>query len=178
MKKFMVFLMSAVLMAGLAACTPTQPKVETSGPRPEDMAPTGGASDKVPDPNVEPMDIISVYSQNADGTGLNQAMDAVEELTAQSLADKLAEYGILEEGTEVLSFDVAEGVGTLNLSQVPVNGTTGELLILTSIGNTFIENFELDKLKLLVNGENYSSGHIQQTDDEYLQYNKDYKEIK
>ena len=50
-----------------------------------DRASTGGASDKVPDPNVEPMEIISVYSSNEDATGLNQAMDAVDELTAQSL---------------------------------------------------------------------------------------------
>lgn len=178
MKKFIVFLMSAVLMASLAACSPTQPKVETTAPDPENLAPTGGASDKVPDPNVEPMEIISVYSQNDDGTGLNQAMDAVDELTAQALVDKLVEYGVLDEGTKAVAFDVADGVGTLNLSQVPSSGTTGEVLILTSIGNTFVENFGLEKLKLLVNGENYSSGHVEQADNEYLEYNKDYKEIK
>lgn len=178
MRKFVMFLMSAVLVMSLAACAPTQPKMETTPPDPAMMAPTGGASDKVPDPNAEPMEIISVYSQNDDGTGLNQAMDAVSELTAQALVDKLIEYGVLEEGTKALSFDVADGIGTLDLSQTPASGTTGETLMLVSIGNTFIENYELDKLKLLVNGKNYSSGHIEQGDQDYLQYEKDYKEIK
>jgi len=81
------------------------------------------------------MEIISVYSSNEDATGLNQAMDAVDELTAQSLVDKLIEYGVLEEGTEVLNFDTKDGVGTLDLSKVPSSGTSGEMLMLTAIGN-------------------------------------------
>ena len=46
--------------------------------------------------------------------GLNQAMDAVDELTAAvALVDKLIEYGVvLEEGTEVLNFDIKDGIGT------------------------------------------------------------------
>lgn len=177
MRRFIVFLMSAVLMMSLAACTPTEPKMETTAPDPQVMASTGGASDKVPDPNVEPMEIISIYNSNDDATGLNQAMDAVDELTAEALVDKLIEYGVLEEGTEALKFDMADGTGTLDLSKVPSSGTTGDILMLTAVGNTFIENFELDKLKLLVNGENFSNGHIDQGDDDYLEYVKNYKEI-
>lgn len=178
MRKFVMFFMSAVLIMSLAACAPTQPKMETTAPDPDMLAPTGGASDKVPDPNAQPMDIISVYSQNDDATGLNQAMDAVDELSAQALVDKLIEYGVLEEGTKAISFDTADGIGTLNLSQVPTSGTTGEALMLTAIANTFIENYELDKLKLLVNGKNYSSGHIEQGDNDYLQYEDGYREMK
>ncbi len=48
--------------------------------------------------------------------------------------------------------------------------------MLNSIANTFIENYELDKLKLLVNGENYESGHIIQGDEDYLEFSSDYKE--
>ncbi|WP_077612980.1 GerMN domain-containing protein [Clostridium sp. Marseille-P2415] len=178
MRKFIVFLLSAMLVISLAACSPTQPKMETTAPDPQVMASTGGASDKVPDPNAEPMEIISVYSQNDDATGLNQAMDAVDELTADALVDKLIEYGVLTEGTKVLKFDMADGTGTLDLSQVPNSGSTGDLLMLTAVGNTFIENFELDKLKLLVNGKNFSSGHMEQGDNDYLEYVKNYKEIK
>ena len=99
----------------------------------------------------------------------------MDKLTAQTLVDKLIEYGVLEEGTEVLKFDMADGVGTLDLSKVPSSGTAGETLMLMSIGNTFTENFELEKLKLLVDGKNYSSGHIEQGDDDYLQFEMDYK---
>ncbi len=178
MKKIYLFLLSIMLLSSLAACTPTQPKLETKAPDPQVMGPTGGASDKVPDPNVMPMEIISVYSQNDDATGLNQAMDAVDELTAEALVDNLIKYGVLEEGTEVLKYDEADGTGTLDLSKIPVSGSSGELLMLTAVGNTFTENFELRRLKLLVNGKNYSSGHIEQGDNDYLEYVKNYKEIK
>ena len=178
MKKFIVFLMSAMIMMSLAACTPTQPKMETTAPDPQVMASTGGASDKVPDPNAEPMEVISVYSQNDDGTGLNQAMDAVSELTAEAMVDKLIEYGVLEEGTTVLKFDKKDGTATLDISKVPDKGSDGDILMLTAIGNTFIENFELDNLKLLVNGNNYSGEQIKQGDNDYLEYVKNYKKMK
>lgn len=177
MKKLIMLFAGAMLVLSLAACTPTPVKQEETSTQPMMEESTGGASDKVPDPNVEPMEIISVYSSNEDATGLNQAMDAVNELTAQALVDKLIEYGVLEEGTEVLKFDMADGIGTLDLSKVPTSGTSGEMIMLASIGNTFTENFELDKLKLLVNGKNYSSGHIEQDDDDYLEYNRDYKKL-
>lgn len=178
MKKIVVFLMSAILVFSLAACAPTQVKRETSAPDPQVTASTGGASDKVPDPNVEPMEIISVYSKNDDGTGLNQAMDAVDELTAEALTDKLIEYGILEDGTKVLKFDMENGIGTLDLSKVPETSGNDELVILTAVGNTFIENFELDKLKLLVNGKNFSGQSVKQGDDDYLEYVKNYGTLK
>lgn len=177
MKKFTMFFAGVMLILSLAACTPTPVKQAETAPEPQVEGSTGGASDKVPDPNVEPMEIISVYSSNEEATGLNQAMDAVDELTAQALVDKLIEYGVLEEGTEVLNFNTAEGVGTLDLSKVPTSGTAGETLMLTAIGNTFTENFSLDKLKLLVNGKNYSGGHIEHSDSDYLEYNRDYKKM-
>lgn len=178
MKKFIVFLMSAMLMVSLAACAPTKPKMETTAPDPQVMAPTGGASDKVPDPNAEPMEIISVYSKNENKTGLNQAMDAVDKLTADAIVSKLIEYGVLEDGTKVLKYDSADGIGTLDLSAVPQSGSGDDRLTITAIGNTFVENFELDKLKLLVNGKNYSSKSIKLGDNDYLEYVKNYKEIK
>ena len=64
MKKFLMCLAGALLVLSLAACAPTQVKKESTAPVPQE-ATTGGASDKVPDPNVEPMDIVSIYSSNA-----------------------------------------------------------------------------------------------------------------
>lgn len=174
MRKFIVMLMGVIMMMSLSACTPTQPKMETKAPNPQAEASTGGASDKVPDPNVEPMEIISVYSKNDDGTGLNQAMDAVDKLTAEALIDKLIEYGVLEEGTTVIKYESKEGTGTLDLSKMPVGN---DLIILTAVGNTFIENFSLDKLKILVNGKNYTGEKVKQGDNDLLEYVKDYNKI-
>lgn len=193
MKKFMACFAGAVLMVALAACTPTTKKQSTESMSSTDNIETqapGGAWDKVPDPTAESVDVVSIYSGNEDATGLDKKMTEVKELDAQALVDKLVEAGVLEEGTKVLSFEMTgdsaeeggpaaanestsaaeEKIGTLDLSQVPSSGTAGETLMLGAIGNTFIENYELDKLKLLVNGKNYSSGHIEQGDDDYIEY--------
>lgn len=177
MKKLIILLTGAIMIS-LVACTPTKPKIEAAVPGPETLTSEGGISDKVPDPNAESMEIISVYSQNNEATGLNQAMDAVSELTAEAMVDKLIEYGVLEDGTKVLKFDKGEGEATLDLSKMPETGSSNDLLTLTAVSNTFIENFGLEKLRCLVNGKVYSNGYIKQGDNDYLRYDKNYKKIK
>lgn len=196
MRKFTMCLMGILMVLSLAACTPTTEK-QSQGAEAVQQGETGGAADKVPDPDAPELEIISVYHSNDDATGLVKAMDSVETMDAQAVVDKLIEYGVLEEGTQVLSFELqgeqsenagpgaadseAEAssaeLGVLDLSQIPSSGTSGELVMLAAIGNTFTENFNLDQLKLLVNGENYESGHIIHEDGDYLTYEPNYGKI-
>ncbi len=112
MKKWLIGVMAVMTAVSLAACTPTTEKQQNQTTAAEgtqeSMVPqsTGGASDKVPDPNVMPVAVISIY--HGTDNGLIQDMDSLdtEGLDAQLLVDKLIEYGVLTEGTEVLSFDV------------------------------------------------------------------------
>lgn len=175
MKKIAMFLLGVAAVMSLSACTPTTKKQQSTPETTQEEV-----TEKLPDSNAIPMEVMSVYFVNDEATGLDKTMDAVEgeELTAQAVVDKLIEYEILDEGTTVISFDIKESQGILDLSQVPSSGTTGETLMLTALGNTFIENYELESLKLLVNGENYSSGHIAHGDEDLLTYVKEYKEIK
>lgn len=176
MKKIMMCFAGAALMISLAACTPTTQKqstAETMNMEGVETQPAGGAWDKVPDPTAESVAVISVYSEKEGVAGLEVSMSEVKELSAQALVDKLIEEGVLEQGTQVLSFETEGGeaaektgpgvettasseagekTGILDLSQLP-EGDKSELLI-GALGNTFIENFELEKLELSVNGEN------------------------
>ena len=99
----------------------------------------------------------------------------------QLLVDKLIEYGVLTDVTEVLSFDIEgkdeNAVGTLDLSQAESAEGCSDKMFLTEIGNTFTENFELSKLKLKVNGGNYEGDDIKQGDSDYLTYNADYESV-
>lgn len=184
MKKWMIGMLAAVTAVSLAACTPTTEKerqaassASTAAAAPEEaaQATTGGADDKVPDPNVKPVAVVSIY-HSTDGETLDQEMDSLEseELDAQELVDKMTEYGVFTEGTKVLSFTIdGEGetsVGTLDLNQAESPNGYYDNIFLEEIGDTFIENFELGKLKLLVNGENYRGEDIQQGDDDFLTY--------
>lgn len=188
MKKWLLGAMTVLMAAALAACTPTteKQKQETTAAAAkskEDMVPpsTGGASDKVPDPNVKAVAVISVY-HGGDGS-LVQDMDSLDEenLDAQLLVDKLIEYGVLTDGTKVLSFDIEgeeeNAVGTLDLNQAQSAEGCSDEMFLTEMGNTFTENFELGKLKLKVNGANYQGDDIKQGDSDYLTYNTDYESV-
>lgn len=198
MKKLTVCLMGALMVISLAACSPTKKQeqsnvganVTTSRTPVQEPA---EVVEKVADPNAPVYDMAFIYYGNSDATGLEKSNEDVKVLDAQALVDLLIQHGVLEEGAIANSFEIEGGeksgpgveapaaggerIGTLDLSAVPSSGTSGELVILTAIGNTFVENFELDKLKLLVNGENYSSGHIEHEDEDYLIYEDNYKDF-
>ena len=184
MKKVLAIILSAVLAAALGACSPTTEQPQTAAQTgememPEVPMTTGGASDKVPDPNVEPVAIIAVYHGSDVDDSIVQSMDSLttEDMDAQEMVDKLVEYGVLTEGTQVLSFAIdGEGenaAGTLDLSQAVSEEGASDEMFLAELGNTFIENYQLATLKLLVNGENYSGDEIQQGDEDVLVYVND-----
>ena len=101
--------------------------------------------------------------------------------TQEILVDKLIEYGVLTQGTKVLSFDIQgkeeDSVGTLDLNQAESAEGVSDEMFLTEIGNTFTENFELGKLKLKVNGGNYQGSSIKQGDNDFLSYRTDYDSV-
>ena len=179
MKKLMMGVMLAAMAFALAACTPTTEKQKENTTAAADMETipmtTGGASDKVPDPNVAPVAVISVYHKG-DGDSLVQEMDSLDDdnLDAQALVDKMVEYGIFKEGTEVLSFDkTGEGENSkavLNLNQAENNEGVSDTQFLVEIGNTFIENFELASLKIQVNGKDMAGA-------ENLSYVTDFESV-
>ena len=163
MKKWLLGLLTAMMAVSLAACTPTTEKQKETKSAEQmqeqlEAQPTGGASDKVPDPNVAPVAIISVYHKG-DGDSLVQDMDSLDsdEMDPQALVNKMIEYGVFTEGTEVLDFIItgedSDRVAVLNLNKAENNEGVSDQAFLVEIGNTFVENFELSKLTLQVNGK-------------------------
>lgn len=184
MKKWFMGIMLAVMAVSLAACTPTTEK-NKSGATAAETVPmtTGGASDKVPDPNVKPVAVVSIYHRSEESGSIVQDMDALdsEGLDAQLLVDKLVEYGVLTKGTKVLNFTITgEGenaAGILDLNQAVSEEGCSDRMLLAELGNTFIDNFELKSLKLKVNGGNYSGTEIKQTDSDVLVYEADFEKL-
>ncbi len=197
MKKRWMLLTAAAVLAMMTACTPTK-----TGPdgRPYKPGQAVESSDVETQPveTVEPMEVAFVFRVK-DGVFQRVMLD-VEELTEQTLVEKLIEYGVLDEGTQVLSFEIEgledapsvdssgpvgpvgpgagkEVIGTLNLSKVPAWTADNERQMLICICNTFMDNFQLDEVKLLVNGENYSGAGITLGDEDYLEYGSNYKNV-
>lgn len=201
MKKLIMYLTGLMMVFSLAACTPTEvaeTTSETSKPAPEGITPemvaeSNAAIERGADEAAPVYDMAFIFIPNSDSTKLVRERVDLEGVTEQTLVDCLVEEGVLEEDTVVNSFDIdggekagpgisidasegTERIGILDLSKVPELGTAEETAMLNAIANTFIENYELDKLKLLINGENYESSHTIQGDGDYLEFAEDYQE--
>lgn len=194
MKRWMMLLTGILTAFSLAACTPTQvdetiPQpvggANPAGLTPEMVRESNGAEDKLPDPNAPVLEMAFVYSIDAGGTGLIRELVDLEEMTEETLVKCLIERGVLEEGTEVNGFDIEGGekagpgvaagaaddgerIGTLDLTGFPKTDGAKEKLLIQAVANTFIENYELDKIKLLIDGENYTSDNMSLGDEDYL----------
>ena len=201
MKKWMIAAGILTVMGALAACTPTKTLPSNVPVVSETESGDGERPTEAP---VEPMDMAFVFRVK-DGEFQRVTMD-VDKMTEQFLMEKLIEYGVLDEGTEILSFEIEgdmgagpgsdtpagpgysgdaggepqtppERIGTLDLSQVPEWSADQEAVMLKCLGDTFVDNFQLSRLKLLVNGENYSGAGITVGDDDYLEYESGYKNV-
>ena len=99
---------------------------------------TGGAADKVPDPNAKPVVNVIVYYLSEDDAGLEKQLEDIPALDDYELTQKLVEYKVLPEGAEVIEFDPQKhtigytGVASLTPRQA------------MAVLNTFIENMELE----------------------------------
>ncbi len=176
MKRMIMCFIGAMMVLSLAACTPTTEKNKTGEVSDKIQAATNPAQyTKNPDPTAPDLEVVSIYTVSADGTKLEGTMDSVEELTAQSLADLLIQYGVLEEGTKAISFEAegkpaSEEVGpgivkipgmaiesdtneyaTLNLSQIPDDGKDD--IILHAIARTYLENMNVVYITIQIDGE-------------------------
>lgn len=179
MKKMMLILAGTAMAVSLAACSPTDVSTQTAAGNGEEGM-TVEASieeterevvEKLPDADAAPMAQVSVFTIKEDKTGLSQNMDAVdsedgETVDAQLLIDKMIEYGVLEEGTEVLSFSKDGTAVTVDLSAMP---DQDDVLEQTAVANTLLQNYEADTLNLTVNGEAVGNGSFE--------FNKSYKNM-
>lgn len=161
-KKTIVAVMTVVTIFSMSACGKSAGESRALSPR---ETSTKGAADKVPDPNAPKMEIVSVYIPNTDGTGLKQKMDAIDGDTVNidGLWAKLKEYSVVPSDSDILSFEIKDGKGTLDASSL---NTENKYVV--ALGNTLVENFSLTSLDINVNGEAVSSNY---------EYDTDYKKV-
>ena len=103
-----------------------------------------------------------IYYGNAGSYDLNQEIIQIEERTAEELLDALAKHNIVSLDTKVLSFEEKETEEEkllyLDLSKamseyLKTMSKEAESIIVASVTNTFLENFEADGICITVNGK-------------------------
>lgn len=170
MKKLALIFTGVVTALSLAACSPTDTSDQAGNAGAEGQTVEASIEEtekeiveKLPDANADPMAQISVFTIKEDKTGLKQNMDAVdsadwETVDVNLLADKMIEYGILEEGTTVLSFSQDGSVIHVDLSAMP---NQDDFLEQTAVANTLLQNYEAQTLNLTVKGESVGDGSFE-----------------
>lgn len=154
MKKFLLAALTIAASVAIGACGSGAGTTATTAAAPMVAATTGGAADKVPDPTAPEVAVVSIYSINEDGSGLNQELDSIDSLDANLLLKKLIEYKVVGENTTVKDFTDKDGEGVLDLSALAKQ----DVQTLAAISNTFVENFNLKKLTIKVNGTAVKGG--------------------
>lgn len=182
MKKLVMGLLGAMMILSLAACTPTTEKNKTGETKAlqqdevvestADAGP-GVVTGRPVDQDAPDLTMVSVYSISEDGSKIEETMDSVETLDAQSLVDLLIQYGVLDDGTKALSFttegtaaskEAGPGVtadstkaatATLELSQFP---SDNQDKVLQAVANTFCENMNTESITIQAGGQTLAEG--------------------
>lgn len=114
-----------------------------------------------------------VYYGNGASHELNRETVALEEMTPAALVDALAKHNIVSLDTKVLSFEEElqdeQKVLHLDLSKAAgeylrTMSKEAECIIVASIVNTFLENYEADAIYLKVEGETLVTSHTEYTE--------------
>lgn len=114
-----------------------------------------------------------VYYGNGASHELNQEMVELEAMTPEALTDALAKHNIVSLDTKVLSFEeeLQEEQKVLHLDLSKAAGEylrtmskEAECIIVASIANTFLENYEADAIYLKVEGETLVTSHTEYTE--------------
>lgn len=107
---------------------------------------------------------ITLYVGNENGDGLVTETVSVEELTPEAILLALSEKNVIPKETKVLDFKDEGETLTLDLSKeyqeyVSSYGTSGELVIVGGVVNTFLDAYDADTITILVEGSAWDTGH-------------------
>ena len=147
MKKMLCGLLAGIWLFGLTACaqvpvTPPEESVE---------------------PVVQPVSYC-VYIPNDNADGFHTETVSTEEISAEAVLTELKERNVLPEGVRMNSFAVEDGLITVDFNRsfadvVCSMGTSGELMIVGSVVNTFLDAFRAESVAFTVDGQILESGH-------------------
>lgn len=111
-----------------------------------------------------------IYYGNGGSSSLNQETMVIEEITPEELINALAMHNIVSLDTKVLAFDQGDQDGTstlyLDLSRsaggyLQTMSKEAECIIVASVINTFLENYEADAICLTVEGKPLGTSHTE-----------------
>ena len=187
MKKLFALLLCCLILSGCTGTPtevskPTQPPEVSTTPATEQIiqdetlpaeSNTPANNDQAPEATTEdtPENTIQyiVYSpnENADGFYVNVVEGNIVEGSEYELTllEAMIEMDVLTEDVQINSIVRVESDLTVDFNQafrelVCTMGTSGERMIVGSVVNTLIANYEVETVSITVDGEIWESGHV------------------
>ena len=102
-------------------------------------------AEKVPDANAKEANMVTIYVPKSDGSGLEDILDDVENMTGDAVFSKLKEYGAIPDTVKLTAFSQKDGEATVTLS----GADTLTDIQKQAISETFEDSFSLTKLTVL-----------------------------
>ena len=158
MKKILSVFFAAVMLFGLTACSKSSvdmDTMETASPEILTDAPTESVS--------QPLS-FSVYIPNANADGFRTETIHTADISAAAVLSALKTRNVLPDPVTINSFRIDNGLITIDFNQAFADavcsmGTSGELLIVGSVVNTFLDAFQAESVCFTVDGQILESGH-------------------
>jgi len=167
--KILTLIIAGMMVFALCACSdtetvivePSPAAVESTVSMPETTEPLEITQ------SVEdiPEYVVNIYYGDDNAENILYEGTVINDLSAQTLMEKLLEKGVFSEKVEVNSFTVDNyNIIHLDLSesfarQINAMGTSGEYIMMGSLVNTVLDAFDADALALTVDGQILETGH-------------------
>ena len=143
MKRILSILLVGIMLVGLTACNQS--------------------SDK---PNVTEPNALSysIYVPNDNADGFHVLTVDTADISAETVLAELKARGVLPDAVAINRFNIEQGLITLDFNQAFADvvcsmGTSGELMIVGSVVNTFLDAFQAETVYFTVDGQILESGH-------------------
>ena len=112
-----------------------------------------------------PLITITIYSGNDNADGFVTSQIQVEEISANTLVERLIQAGILTEDIEILAFEAKGAQLNLDFSSgfrdlICSQGTAGEYILMGSVVNTFLDAYAAETVSITVDNQILESGHV------------------
>ena len=162
MKKVLCAMFAVVLLIGLVACSKspaTTPTVTT----PTEAETTGNLTEE-PIETTSPLVSYTIYIPNDNANGFVTDTVQTADISAESVLAELKKRNALPDGVSINRFHIENGMIAIDFNQafsdvVCSMGISGELMIVGSVVNTFLDAFQAEKVSFTVDGEILESGH-------------------
>lgn len=168
MKKIISLFLICLMLAGCGANTPEPAEADpapattsTEAPTQVETEPTAATEA----PTIPPVLMYTVYMPNENADGFDWVLVETTQITADGVLAALQSKGVLPETVIINAFG-SEGT-QLNIDfnqafadMVCSMGTSGELMIIGSVVNTYLNAFQAESVYLTINGEILESGHV------------------